>query len=118
MRIEFTNPLALLLLLLIPAAIYLTRHSLANLSRRRAAWSAALRLTILLLLVLALAGLRIRTTARDLALIFVVDISASVAQDQQKEVIDFINAQMQAAAPRDYVGVIAFGRDASVEIAP
>jgi Mg-chelatase subunit ChlD len=118
MKIEFTNPLALLLLLLIPAAIYLARHSLANLSRRRAAWSTGVRITILLLIVLALAGLRIRTTARDLALIFLVDVSASVAQDQQKDVINFINSEMQRAAPRDYVGVIAFGRDASVEVAP
>jgi Mg-chelatase subunit ChlD len=118
MKIEFTNPLALLLLLLIPAAIYMARHSLANLSRRRAAWSTGVRITILLLIVLALAGLRIRTTARDLALIFLVDVSASVAQDQQKDVINFINSEMQRAAPRDYVGVIAFGRDASVEVAP
>jgi uncharacterized membrane protein len=59
MKFEFTNPLALLLLLLIPAAIYLVRHSLANLSRRRAAWSTGVRITILLLIVLALAGLHI-----------------------------------------------------------
>jgi Mg-chelatase subunit ChlD len=119
MRIEFTNPLALLLLLLlVPAAIFLARHSLANLSRKRAYWSTGVRLTLLLLLVLALAGLRIRTTARDLALIFLVDVSASVAQDQQKDVIAFINSELQQAAPRDYVGVIAFGRDASVEVAP
>lgn len=118
MRIEFTNPLALLLLLLIPAAIYLVRHSFANLSPRRAAWSTGIRITILLLIVLALAGLRVRTTARDLALIFLVDVSASVAQDQQKDVIRFINSELQHAAPRDYIGVIAFGRDASVEVAP
>jgi Ca-activated chloride channel homolog len=118
MRIEFTNPLALLLLLLIPAAIFLARHSLANLSRKRAYWSTGVRIIILLLIVLALAGLRTRTTARDLALIFLVDVSASVAQDQQKDVIAFINGELQRAAPRDYVGVIAFGRDASVEVAP
>jgi Ca-activated chloride channel homolog len=118
MRIEFTNPLAFLLLLLVPAAIYLARHSLANLSRKRAIWSTGVRLTILLLLVLAIAGLRIRTTARDLALIFLVDVSASVAPDQQKEVINFINNEARRAAPRDYIGVIAFGRDASVEVAP
>jgi Mg-chelatase subunit ChlD len=118
MRLEFTNPLALLLLLLIPAAIFLARHSLANLSPRRTAWATGVRLTILLLIVVALAGLRIRTTARDLALIFLVDVSASVAQDQQKDILAFINAEMQRAAPRDYLGVIVFGRDASVEVAP
>jgi secreted protein with Ig-like and vWFA domain len=118
MRIEFTNPLALLLLLLIPVAIYLARHSLANLSRLRARWSVGVRLGILVLLILALSGLRVRTTSRDLALIFLVDVSASVAQDQQRDTIEFINQEAAKAAPRDFVGVIAFGRDASVELAP
>src|SRR5947199_2559953 len=118
MRIEFTNPLALLLLLLIPAAIYLARHSLANLSSARARWSLGVRITILLLLILALAGLRIRTSSKDVALIFLVDVSASVAQNQQGDVIQFINNEIAKAAPGDYVGIIAFGRDAAVELAP
>ncbi len=118
MRIEFTNPLALLLLLLIPAAIYLARHSLANLSPVRARWSLGVRVVILLLLILAIAGLRIRTSTKDVALIFVVDVSASVAPDQQRDVVQFINNEIAKAAPRDFVGVIAFGRDAAVELAP
>ena len=60
----------------------------------------------------------VRTTSRDLALIFLVDVSASVAQDQQRDTIEFINREVAKAAPRDFVGVIAFGRDASVELAP
>ncbi len=67
---------------------------------------------------LALAGLRIRTTSRDLALIFLVDVSASVAQDNRTEVLDFINREITNAAPRDYVGVVAFAREPSVELAP
>ncbi|MEW6126385.1 MAG: VWA domain-containing protein [Acidobacteriota bacterium] len=118
MRIEFTNPSALLLLLLIPAAIYLARHSLANLSRLRARWSVGVRIAILVLLTLALAGLRVRTTSRDLALIFLVDVSASVAQNQHQSAIEFINREVARAAPRDFIGVIVFGRDASVELAP
>ncbi len=118
MRIEFTNPIALLLLLFVPLAIYLARQSLANLSRLRARWSLGVRLAIFILLILALAGLRVRTTSRDLALIFLVDVSASVAQDQQQDTIAFINTEVAKAAPRDFVGVIAFGRDASVELAP
>lgn len=118
MKLEFTNPMALLLLLLVPAAIYLTRHSLANLSVRRAGASLTVRLLILLLAVLALAGFRVRTSSRDLALIFLVDVSASVAQDQKQGVIEFINGEINRAAPQDYLGIIAFGREASVELAP
>jgi Mg-chelatase subunit ChlD len=72
----------------------------------------------MLLIVLALAGLRFRTTSRDLALIFLVDVSASVAQDNRQEVLDLINREIASAAPRDYIGVVAFAREPSVELAP
>ncbi|HET9532854.1 MAG TPA: VWA domain-containing protein [Blastocatellia bacterium] len=118
MGVEFTNPAALVLLVLIPAAIYLARASLANLSRARGRASLAVRLVILLLVVMALAGIRIRTESRDLALIFMVDVSASVAAEQQKGILDLINREIARAAPGDYIGVIAFGREPSVELAP
>jgi Ca-activated chloride channel homolog len=118
MKIEFTNPWALVLLALIPLAVYFARHSLANLSRRRGRASLTLRAVILLLVVLALAGLRIRTSSRDVALLFLVDVSASVAQDSRASVIDAINREINRAGPRDYVGVVAFGREPAVELAP
>jgi Ca-activated chloride channel homolog len=118
MRVEFTNPLALILLALIPVALYFARHSLANLSRLRGGLSLGLRILILLLVVMSIAGLRVRTASRDLALIFLVDVSASVAQDTRQPVIDFINGEVDRAALRDYVGVVAFGREPSVELAP
>jgi len=118
MKIEFINPPALLLLLLIPALLYVARHSLATLSRGRARASIAARIIIILLVVLALAGLRVRTATRDVALLFLVDVSASVAPQEQEQVIALINREIERAAPNDYVGVIAFGREASVELAP
>jgi Ca-activated chloride channel homolog len=118
MRVEFTNPLALVLLALIPAALYFARHSLANLSRLRGNVSLGLRVLILLLIVMSLAGLRVRTASRDLALVFLVDVSASVAQDTRGPIIDFINSEIDRAGPRDYVSVVAFGREPSVELAP
>ncbi|MEK6322800.1 MAG: VWA domain-containing protein [Acidobacteriota bacterium] len=118
MRFDFTNPLALLLLGLLPLALYLARSSLTNLSSARRGMSIAVRVLLLLVIVLALAGLRFRTTSRDLALIFLVDVSASVAQDNRQEVLDFINSEIANAGPRDYIGVIAFAREPSVELAP
>ena len=118
LRIEFTNPWALLLLVLIPVAIYFARHSLANLSRRRGAASIIVRGALLLLAVLALAGLRIRTSSRDVALVFVIDVSASVAPDSRQGVLDVINAEIGRAGPRDYLGVVIFAREPSVELAP
>src|SRR5687767_11674250 len=118
MGVEFTNPLALLLLSLIPAALYMARRGLATLSRARGAASLVVRALILLLVVLALAGLRIRATSRDVAILFLVDVSSSIAQSERPMVLDLINREVERAAPRDYVGVIAFGSEASVELAP
>jgi Mg-chelatase subunit ChlD len=118
MGIEITNPWALALLVLIPAALYSARHSLANLSRARARASIIVRVLLLLAVVLALAGLRVRTSSRDLALIFLVDVSASIAPDERAAAVEFINGEIERAASTDYVGVIAFGREPSVELAP
>ncbi|HEY7915319.1 MAG TPA: VWA domain-containing protein [Blastocatellia bacterium] len=118
MGVEFTNPWALMLLALIPATIYMARRGLASLSRARGAASLTARSLILLLVVLALAGLRIRATSRDVAILFLVDVSSSIAQSERAAVLDLINREVERAAPRDYVGVIAFGAEASVELAP
>ncbi len=116
--VEFTNIAALVLLGLIPLAIYLARHSLAALSRQRARASMTARVLILLLIVMALAGLRIRLATRDVAVIFLVNVSSSVAPGAQGAAVEFINGEIERAAPRDYVGIVAFGRDPSVELAP
>jgi len=118
MKIEFTNLIALTLLALIPVALYLARHSLANLSRLRSRVSTGVRVLILLLIILALAGLRVRTTSRDVALFFLVDVSASVIQDSRPAILDFINGEIDRAGPRDFISVVAFGREPSVELAP
>src|SRR5437773_1621177 len=118
MNIDFTTPEALLLLSLIPLALYLAGTGLANLSPIRRGISTAARVFLLLAIVLAIAGLRMLTTSRDLALIFLVDVSASVAQDNRQEVLDFINSETGNARPRDYIGVITFAREPSVEVAP
>ncbi|HEY7547200.1 MAG TPA: vWA domain-containing protein, partial [Blastocatellia bacterium] len=118
MKIEFTNPAALVLLALIPAAIYLARTGLANMSRARSAVSISLRAFILLALVLALAGVRLRLETRDLAVIFLVDVSASVDREEQDRALEVINREIEGAGPRDFIGVVAFAREPSVELAP
>src|SRR5712691_12893733 len=111
MKLDLINPLALLLLALIPVTFYLSLHSLASLPSTRRRISITTRMILLVLVVLALAGLRFRTTSRDLALIFLVDVSASVAQDNRQQVLDFINSEIARAGAGDYIGVIAFARE-------
>jgi Ca-activated chloride channel homolog len=118
MRIAFTNTPALLLLTLIPLAIYVSQRGIGSLSSRRSKASLVSRIVLILLIVSALAGLQLKTNSRDVALMFLVDVSASVAQEDRAQVIDFINNESAKAAPRDYIGIIAFAREPSVELAP
>ncbi|HZM86636.1 MAG TPA: VWA domain-containing protein [Blastocatellia bacterium] len=118
MRVDFTNRLALLLLGLIPLALFLTRNSLSNISATRRRFGTGARIMLLALIVLALAGVRFRTTSRDIAVLFLVDVSASVNQDNRQDILNLINSEIDKAAPRDYVGVVAFAREPSVELAP
>jgi Mg-chelatase subunit ChlD len=118
MSVELTNPLALTLLILIPVALFVARRSLANLSPLRQSVTSGIRVLILLLVVLALSGLRIKTASDDLAIIFLVDVSASITPMESHNITAAINREIESASPRDYIGVIAFAREPSVELAP
>jgi Mg-chelatase subunit ChlD len=118
MNWTFTNASALLLLAFIPLAIYVSQKGAGNVSSKRRATSLLLRVLLILLIVFALAGLQLRTNSRDVALMFLVDVSASVAQEDRAQVLDFINNETANAGPRDYISVIAFAREPSVELAP
>lgn len=118
MRFAFTNTSALLLLAMIPLVIYVSRKSAGHLSSKRRFCSLGFRVLLILLIVFALAGLQSRKNSRDVALMFLVDVSASVAQEDRAQVLDFINNQTASAGPRDYISVIAFAREPAVELAP
>jgi len=122
----FNNPAALALLVLIPAVLVLAwRRGLFSKgsntrrhSRIRGVAAAAARTFVVLALVLGLAGLRIKTRTDDLALIFLIDVSASMPRAERQQVSEFVNAQVERARATDYIGVIAFGSEPSVELAP
>ncbi|HEU4391609.1 MAG TPA: VWA domain-containing protein, partial [Blastocatellia bacterium] len=125
MSIEFTNPTALFLLVVLPAAVYLLlgrrvpgRNSRPSISRPRALSVLVARLAIIVLVILALAGIRTKAVSKDVAVIFLVDVSSSIARTEEKTAALFINRVIDAAAPGDYIGIIAFGREPSVELAP
>ena len=69
--LSFSRPEALLLvLLLVPLAVYLSRTSLALLRRGRRRFSLGLRLVVITLLVLALAGVEVVRAADRLSVVF------------------------------------------------
>ena len=115
MGISFEQPLALLLL--VPAlggVLYLWRQSRRGREGLRRYLIPAFRILLVTLLVVALAVPAVRYTVNRQAVVFVADLSDSVAQ-QRTEVEEFIRQAMEARGSDDKAGVVAFGRDALVE---
>jgi uncharacterized membrane protein len=114
--ISFSHPWYLLLLpLLIWGAVYVARLSLADLRGARARWSLGLRIAILTLGVLALAGLQVSMPAKKLAVLFVLDQSDSIPPEQKRQALEMINTAAKKMGPDDLGGVLVFGGDAYLE---
>jgi hypothetical protein len=120
---NFTAPLALILLLFIPYFIWLGRPktpttgpSRARLSGHWREWtSLTLRLLIILLLVLSLAGSQLVRAADDLAVVFLVDGSDSIRPEQAAQAETIVRAAIEQLSPTDQAAVIVFGSNALVE---
>lgn len=109
-----TNPLALILLLLIPYFVWLGQPR-TPIRRWREVTSLGLRLTIFLLLTLSLAGTQLVRAADELAVIFLIDASDSMSADQSAQAEAFVREAMAQMTPNDQAGVIVFGANALVE---
>ncbi|MGC9399706.1 MAG: VWA domain-containing protein [Anaerolineae bacterium] len=110
----FSRPWFLLLLPLLGYFLYVGwprgRYALA---RRRAALT--LRGTLVLLLILALAGLQTVHGADTLGVVFLVDVSDSVSEAAQARALAFVEEALQAMRPMDRAALVLFGDDALVE---
>jgi hypothetical protein len=115
MGISFTQPLGLLLLALIPLTVLLARDSLAALPRARRRFSLGLRVVLLTLLVLAVAGTQVVQSVDNLAVVFLLDRSDSVPRAQQDAAVDFVRAALPHMGERDQAAVVAFGSEAVVD---
>lgn len=108
-----TTPLALVLLLVLPAIAYIGWPR--NRFRRvRDSFSLLLRVTIVTLLVLSLAGTQIVQSADRLAVVFLVDVSDSMGADAREAALEYIRESLPEMALDDVAGVVTFGADAQV----
>ncbi len=107
-------PLALLLLLLLPAVIAVGWPS-RGFGRRREIVSLVLRLVILFSVILSLAGVQSTRASDNLAVVFLVDVSDSLPETAQAAEMDYVRQAMLAMQPDDRAAVIVFGGDALVE---
>ena len=110
----FTSPLLLLLLLILPLVAWMGWPS-HGLGRSRESLSLFLRLIIVVCLVFAIAGLEIVQQGRNLAVVFLVDVSDSMPRPAIGAEIEYVRNAIQAAGPDDRSAVVLFGADALVE---
>src|SRR6266542_793679 len=111
---RFTQPLFLLLLLLVPLVVYIGAPS-KGASRRRETFSLALRLIIILCLILAIAGLEIVQSGNNLAVVFLVDVSDSMPQQAVDSEVEYVRQALKSMSADDKAAIILFGADALVE---
>jgi uncharacterized membrane protein len=77
--------------------------------------SLGLRTTIVLLLVLALAGTQWVRASNDLSVVFLLDVSDSVDLDAREQAVGFVRAALADMGPDDRAALVLFGADALVE---
>lgn len=107
----------LLLLAILPAFWWVHRHSLSALPRWQMRASLWLRLLLVTLIILALAGIRWVRITTALAVFFVVDGSASVEPQQREKALEFIRSAVRGMREDDMAGVIVFGNEPQI-VAP
>ena len=117
---NFTAPLALILIIFIPYFVWLGRpKTQLRQSRSASHWrewaSLTLRLLIIALLILSLAGSQLVRAADDLAVVFLVDGSDSIRPEQAEQAETIVRAAIEQLGPNDQAAVIVFGSNALVE---
>ncbi|MCP4418690.1 MAG: VWA domain-containing protein [Chloroflexi bacterium] len=112
---NFTTPFALLLLSILPYFFWLGQAHRGSRRRWREWASLSLRILILLLLVLSLAGTQFVRAADELAVVFLVDASDSISPTQAETAETFIRTSLENMTPNDKAAVILFGSNALVE---
>jgi uncharacterized membrane protein len=119
MTFQFTDPWWLLALPVAWACVFwLGRRSDVQISPWRRWTALGLRLVIVTLLGLAIAGMQRRIPQEGMNIFFVLDRSDSVPAPQQEAARAFVNQAAKEKKDVDRAGVVVFGTDAAIETTP
>lgn len=112
MPIQFTNwPALLLLPALLPYFWWQHRRTVTDMSPLRKRLALTLRVVIVILLVMVLAGARRVKKGDSLAVLFVADASKSVRSDQKQVMETYLRDAVKGMRKVDKVGLITFGQN-------
>ena len=111
---SFSSPIALFLLILLPYFVWLGRPR-SERKQQRSWISLVLRSAILILLVLGLAGIQLVWNSDDLAVVFLIDASDSIEDEQADQAEHFVRQSLESMGPTDQAAIVIFGSNAVVE---
>ncbi len=117
MPVYFGRPIYLLLLGVLPLVVYVYSRSLRSRAIKEQI-ACGLRLFLLILLIAALAQVRLVLPSDENSVIYVVDLSASMEVEQRDRARDFISESLAYQQKEDSVGIVVFGANAVVEALP
>ena len=94
---------------------YWLRHTPRRLSPFRRRLLLGVRLTVLALVVAGLVRLSLTQISQRANVVFLLDLSHSVAVAARQQALDFVRAVSQHKPPQAGIGLVVFGADAVVE---
>lgn len=118
---SFESPWLLLLLLIIPGLWLFSFRNLASLGPGRRIAALFFRSLVLLLIILALAGIQWVWISDKLTVVYLLDQSDSIARAKRDIMLDYAIQSVQTHrqdARGDRSGLIVFGREAAIEFPP
>ena len=115
MTLGFERPDLLWWALLALPVVWMPWWSRRRLSRRRWAAVVAVRVALVLVVVASVAELTLRRAVDDLAVVFVLDRSASLGASARQRGVDFVRDALTHRGANDQAAVVVFGAEAMVE---
>jgi uncharacterized membrane protein len=116
--VTFTHPWWLLLLIPALGGLALSYRTVSGMMRSRKRFAFALRALLVACLVIALAGPESRRPNEGTCTIFLLDRSDSVAGLDRERQVQFVSEAVRRLGPEDQAAVVAFGKEAAVDVAP
>jgi Mg-chelatase subunit ChlD len=115
----FHNPWFLALLAVVPLLWWTGRMSMAGMGHVRALLALALRAAVVVMIVLALAGMQTSRVRQTVSVVYLLDQSLSIPAEKRRAMFEHVVRAVEVhrqASREDRVGIIVFGREAAVDV--